>query len=165
MLPSITIPDNVKFCFFTGLPLEQSKGPQERGGEPLMCSQEHLISKTLLRKRKVVMSNKGHGRGGINLVHASALVNSIVGHAPIKVKFALKKHFEGIEFLSMDKEYLRKTLRSILKDFFNSYRVHGLYPWEWNVGKLTKTERKEVYEALLTLLTDEEKEFRLHQIM
>lgn len=160
MLPSTDTP--TYRCFYSGLQLIRLNSPtvQDDAPKAIRYSREHLLPKTVMRKRKVQARHT---------VPASTLINSLVGSAPIKVKFALKEHFKTIYYLdSLSDIALRQTLEHIVKGFLGQYRVHGLYPWNWDGGKqnrISKEERREIYDALLDLLTEEEKEFRLYKIM
>ena len=160
MLPSIDTP--IYRCFYSGLKLIRLNSPtvQDDAPKAIRYSREHLLPRTVMRKRKVKARH---------IVPASTLINSLVGAAPITVKFALKEHFKTIDYLdSLGDIALRQTREHIVKRFLDRYRVHSLYPWNWDGGKLnriSKEERKEIYTALLDLLTEEEKEFRLYKIM
>lgn len=159
MLPSTDTP--TYRCFYSGLQLIRlhSRTVQDDAPKAIRYSREHLLPKTLMRKRKVEAD--GH------TVPASTLINSLVGIAPIRVKFALKDHLRNMDFEALSDITLRQKIETAVKDFLNQYKVHELYPWEWAGGKQkshTKAQRKEIYSALLTLLTDEEKEFRLYKI-
>ncbi len=149
-------------CFYSGLELIRLHSPTVQGDAPkaIRYSCEHLLPKTLMRKRKVQATR--------NTVPASTLINSLIGAAPIRVKFALKEHLKNNEFESLSNVPLREKMETTVKDFLNQYKVHELFPWEWAGGKQkahTKAQRKEIYRALLDLLTEEEKEFRLYKIM
>lgn len=152
MLPSLSYS-----CFYTGLPLLRLNESMTRNSQPLAYSTEHLLSKTMIRKRKLLVDN--------NTVPASALVNSIVGNAPLKVKYALKAHFAGLRPPSLQVEYLIPFLKVEAMGFLSRYKIHKRYPWEWSNKGLTKKHRKEVYNALLALLSDEEKEYTLYKKM
>ena len=149
-------------CFYTGLQLNPPKTPGVKLGEPYTFSKEHLLSKKMLQRRKVRLNKPG--RRNINIVPSSSLVNGLIGVAPIRVKFALKEHFRGIKFVFMDEIRIKGEIKYTVQNFLNQYLIHGVYPWHWMHGKLTKAERKDAYTALLDLLTDEEKKFRLHHI-
>ncbi len=166
MLPSEQfrlVPDTEYRCFYCGLELIRTHSPTVQNDAPraIRYSREHLLPKTLMKKRKL--------RAHRHTVPASTLINGLVGTAPIKVKFALKEHFKTIDDLdTLSNIALRQTLEQIVKEFLDQYLVHDLYPWNWYGGrqkKHTTAQRKEIYQALLDLLTDEEKEFRLYKIM
>ncbi len=149
-------------CFYSGLQLIRLHSSTVQGDAPkaVRYSREHLLPKTLMKKRKLEARHT---------VPASTLINSLVGTAPIKVKFALKEHFKTIDGLdTLTNIALRQAIEDIVREFLGQYRVHDLYPWNWYGGRQkahTKTQRKEIYQAMLDLLTDEEKEFRLYKIM
>lgn len=92
------------------------------------------------------------------------MINNLIGNAPIKVKFALKAYFEDIHPPTLVDSYLGPFLKAEVRKFLKQYKIHGTYPWTWDHGKLTKKERREVYNSLFDLLTEEEKEFRLYRI-
>jgi len=133
-------------CFYTGLPLTKNK---KHKPDPLGFSLEHLISKVLDKERQLPLDK--------NIVPCCRLINSMIGDAPLKVKFALKEHFKTVIFMpNMPKSLLIKTINNLTCIFLKNYKYKNYYPWEWNNLKNNNNKRIMVYKAYLDLLTVEE---------
>lgn len=91
------------YCWYTGLPLKKKSNEYHWN----RCSLEHLVPQ------------RSGGSCGIpyNIVLCGELINNIVGHAPLKIKFAVRKSF--IKDPEYDKDKIKLRALQISHSFKN----------------------------------------------
>lgn len=141
---------NKRGCFYTGLPfIAKSK---------LRKTKEHLIPLVLLNNANFKMHYN-------NIVSAGSLINNLVGHAPLKLKFELKEFFASFEiadFMTLNNKTL--TIKNLYGVWQEQYltRCHGrkrsakVPIWDWSTinSPILKETAREKY---LKVLTKEER--------
>ena len=135
-------------CFYTGLTCVISTIEKDRDN-PLRASREHLVAKSICNLH---IDN--------NTVVAAAGINSIVGRAPLAVKFHIKKSLvnyiknEIANYTESDEIY--RSCKSRTLNILKRFKVNGSYPWEWD--QFTGAKRAELFYEYSLLLTHEEKQ-------
>jgi len=136
-------------CFYTGVKLIDDT-----------YSVEHLVSQDALRK-----IHKFVKRDQWNLVASHRDINSVLGNAPLTVKFAVKEFLSTVTiFPGLDDEKKIQAYAFAATQYMEIYRVNGVMPWRWqskvfkkNVSKADqKIKRAELRTAYMALLTKEE---------
>lgn len=143
-------------CFFTGMTIYKKVDPF--GGYTI----EHLIPKLLL---KTVDQNLARitGLGKMNRVPAISIINHLVGHAPLAVKFGLRDYLRSVEVnrhMSVDDQievYARAT-RQYLDQFKVTIGEHRVNHMPWYYACMAEQEyRDKLFTAYYDLLTPEER--------
>lgn len=145
-------------CFYSGLDLTEQSAE--------LWSLEHIIPRYLF---------KHHNQYTIfnmpfNIAPCLDGINPLIGAAPLRVKFGLKKFLsEQIipHWMPLAKKI--ETYEYLTKVYLTRYRVHNRFPWQehftWKHG-ISKEEKRrqldDMQSALQELLTDEEKQFLKH---
>lgn len=142
-------------CFYTGL--TQSMKPDLYYGHSI----EHLLPKALMHQLP-----NGRKKNKLNALHrvpAIAIINQIIGHAPLKVKFELKEHLHSFPmFPKMDIKKKIDAYVLITKAFMSKYKAKDSkgntiphLPWYWE--SIEDPEHKEVLRReYFKMLTPEE---------
>lgn len=143
-------------CFYTGLTLYKKVDPYSG------YTVEHLLPKTLL---KAVNQNAARhsGLGIKNRVPAISIINHLIGHAPLRVKFGLRDYLHSLKIdprISVDDQierYVHAT-REYLDQFkvtIGQHRVNHM-PWYY-ASMVEQTYRDRLFAVYNSLLTDEER--------
>lgn len=134
-------------CFYTGIPCVTPK----TNAKINEASTEHLITRA--------RTFNGHIENDI--VIAARGINNLVGCAPLKVKFTIKKELslfvktlpENIDDNTKIYLCMNKT-----KEILKSYKIFKIYPWGWKGIDDNKVKEKELMKReYMKLLTPEEK--------
>lgn len=143
-------------CFYTGLTLHKKVDPFSG------YTVEHLLPKTLL---KVVNQNAARHSGLSihNRVPAISIINHLIGHAPLRVKFGLRDYLHRVEIdahKSIDDKieiYVRAT-REYLDQFKVTIGRHRVNHMPWYYASMTEQEyRDRLFRVYDSLLTNEER--------
>lgn len=157
-LCSILINDGA-ICFYTGKALKKFKSQEARNKHAWHLTKEHLLSKALYKNQK--------GRLRVlSLVPCAFFVNSLIGNAPLKVKFALKEHLASIVVFPLDYG-LTDIYTQIIETFLAQYSKYGTKCWMWKGYNGSKNEnlsiaalnrrRQRLKDMYTSLLTSEER--------
>jgi len=132
-------------CFYTGVTLVQKQN------NPWHVTIEHLVPQHTTKE--------GIDR---NLVFAAACVNSMVGHAPLRVKFELKNELcsgKLVFFPKMDHNKRADQTKKFIKGFLSKFCVKGSNNYPWNFYCETNMDlRSKLHKIYWELLTEEEQE-------
>lgn len=140
-------------CFYTGLPLITCVNNHH----PLTASLEHLVPVCSIFLDQHNMP--------INIVPAATLFNSLVGNAPLSVKFGLKAFLETFTVHpALDEMSVVAIYKKAVQKYLNQFKRHGQFFWSWSnyQGKKNESEtthlfkKLELYKRYLALLTEEE---------
>jgi hypothetical protein len=130
-------------CFYTGINCVVGDA-----NSVLSASREHLVPQK--RRCKAKIKN--------NIVVAASQINSVIGNAPLKVKYMIKKEIrEFIKTLPEDMTDVKKIRKCCneINEIFDELRVFGYLPWEVYNGS-DATEKRVLHRVYNDLLTPEE---------
>jgi len=140
-------------CFYSGIKLRTDQGDSHG----LKASIEHLVPVSTIKQ----------GVHGIkkNKVPCATCINSMIGNAPLVVKYALKDFFKTFTFHpALNDKDIVAIMKHTVSIFLEDYKIHGMVVWSWHeylgkkkLSKNIRLERKrELYADYLLLLTEEE---------
>lgn len=114
-----------KRCWFTGLPFTKKKNQS--------LTVEHLVPQCYFATRH-------HSNFEGNHVAAHGEINALIGHAPLKVKFALREYLHNPpvlipEWMSLENKI--QTYKNLTEQFLKQYQINVrigqrkyiVYPW------------------------------------
>lgn len=132
----------LKWCFYTGEELS-AYGTQQYQKESYYLTYEHLVPKSRANganfSQHSPLPNFPRRTTCVNKVYAASKINNIVGEAPLKVKFALKKYLSGITILPHpDIKVRMRAWSKLSKSFMRRYKVCGVWPWHWSKHRYSK---------------------------
>lgn len=125
-------------CFYTGLKVKKKgkKGTHK-------ASVEHLISLSIfdnkkfnrLKKKKPELINIIHQFRRDNSVASTTWINSMIGNAPLIVKYDLRNHLQNIivpqgSSLKQERTIYSDTALKFLRSYCPEGK-HWNYPWQW----------------------------------
>lgn len=134
-------------CFYTGMRMKF----RVEHGNPMMATTEHLVSSSYHKKMERGIEK--------NLVLACAFINTLVGNAPLRVKYQIRETIRNLNVLPiLTEEQLIAMYSKIAQDILKSYRIEGInvLPWNWNACRDRKY-REKLKARFYEILTDEEK--------
>ena len=140
-------------CFYSGVKLHTDVPAKDQ----LRLTVEHLIP--------TCNSAQGNHHIRHNMVPAAGFINTMIGNAPLAIKFGLKKHLSGLAFHpSLNDAELVKTIKACAKIYLDQFYLHKHHFWSWRAfqgkgnecAKVKTRKQRELYEAYYKLLLPEE---------
>lgn len=147
---------NLFTCFYTGMTIHKKVDPFS--GYTI----EHLVPKTLLR---VVNQNfaRHSGLGIRNRVPSISIINHLIGHAPLVVKFGLREYLRNLEVApGQSQDDLIDTYARATRQYLDQFKVtigeHRVNHMPWYYASMAEQEyRDKLFGVYYALLTPEEK--------
>lgn len=143
-------------CFYTGLTLHKKVDPFS--GYTI----EHLVPKFLIRTIPQTVQHRTK-IGKLHRVPAISIINHLIGHAPLIVKFGLRDHLQSLlidDTIPLDDriEFYARETRLYLDQFKVTIGEHRVNHMPWYYASMAEQEyRDKLFDAYYGLLTREEK--------